>query len=97
MSEFKGIKGRWEVRGNKIFIEGTYKSVCTSHVVKNYKDITFEPIEDVEQIANALLISKAPEMLEMLNHLYNDLKQGALPNEKEIQAIEQLIKEATTL
>lgn len=94
MENFKGTKGKWEVRGNKIFIEDTYKSVATIHVVKNYKDITFEPIEDVEQIANAQLISKSPEMLEMLQSLEND--DNSIP--KAIwDNIQKLIKEVTKL
>jgi len=59
-------KGNWKVRGNRIFIEDTYKSIADVHVVKNYKDVTFEPIEDTESIANAKLISAAPNLLEAL-------------------------------
>ena len=62
-------KGNWSVRGNKIFIDDTYRSVATVHVVKNYKDITFEPIEDVEAIANAKLIADAPNLLAVLNQV----------------------------
>lgn len=59
-------KGDWKVRGNKIFIDDTYKSIADVHVVKNYKDVTFEPIEDIEANANAKLISAAPDLLEAL-------------------------------
>jgi hypothetical protein len=64
-------KGKWSVRGNKIFIDDTYRSVATVHVVKNYKDITFEPIEDAEAIANAKLIADAPNLLAVLNKIVN--------------------------
>jgi len=59
----KHTKGKWNIRGNKIFIDDTYKSIATIHTVKNYKDITFEPIEDVEAIANAELMVASPELL----------------------------------
>jgi hypothetical protein len=51
-----------------------------------------ETIEKWE--ANALLISKAPEMLEMLQSLEND--NGSIP-ELMWNKIKQLIKEATTI
>jgi len=63
--ETKFTKGEWKVRGNKIFIGDTNVSVAAVHVVKNYKNVTFEPIEDIEANANALLISKAPELFEI--------------------------------
>jgi hypothetical protein len=48
-----------------------------------------------EQIPNALLISKAPEMLEMLNKVCKKLKGNGFPTlQKEI---EQLIKEETEI
>lgn len=94
--EFKGTQGKWEVRGNKLFIEDTYKSVATIHVVKNYKDVTFEPIEDVEQIANALLISKAPEMLDMIKEL-TELKSSSFLLDELQERAKQLLKEATEL
>ena len=70
----KHTKGKWNLRGNKIFIEDTFKSVATVHVVKNYKDITFEPIEDIEANANATLMSKAPELLEAVINLQKRLE-----------------------
>lgn len=36
--------------------------------------------KDCEGMANARLIAAAPEMLEALRDIYNDLKQGAIPN-----------------
>lgn len=83
--EFKGTKGKWKI--NEDYIQSA-----------NSKQMIADcfPTTD-EDRANALLISKAPEMLETLKHLYSDLKQGALPSEAEIQNIKQLIKEATEL
>lgn len=56
----KHTKEKWERRGNKIFIAGTSKNIITCNTVSDH---TFEPIEDVEAIANAKLISKASELL----------------------------------
>jgi hypothetical protein len=47
--------------------------------------------------ANALLISKAPEMLEMLIRILTDAKEGIYLTREDIPIIEQLIKEATEL
>ncbi|MGJ1196255.1 hypothetical protein ACR777_10635 [Sphingobacterium spiritivorum] len=49
---------------------------------------------DSESKANALLISKAPEMLEMLNHILALAKCG---NIVEAYKIEELIKSATQI
>jgi hypothetical protein len=82
--EFKGTKGKWRITQENevgILISG------------------FNPVSDIltvhrygftkEENANALLISKAPEMLEMLK----DIKD-CLGSDKREQ-VEQLIKEAT--
>lgn len=76
-------KGKWNVRGNKIFVDDTYRSVATVHVVKNYKDVTFEPIEDVEANANAKLIADAPNLLATLEQIANSPTPY---NERELQS-----------
>jgi hypothetical protein len=68
-------QGKWNKRGNVIFIDDTYRSVATVHVVKNYKDITFEPIVDVEAEANTDIICKAPQMYEAIKDVL-DLFDG---------------------
>lgn len=81
MSEFKGTKTEWEL------LKGT--SLLGVQIGK-----TIFGISNINEVtkANALLISKAPEMLEMLNKLYaNDLLKD---NAEEVL---QLIKEATEL
>lgn len=85
--EFKGTKGKWVLgdekyyNGNKAF-EVWYGNdgECVAEVVHKIED--------------AKLISKAPEMLEMLEYLHDRLGT-AFTQEK--QEIEQLIKEATEL
>ncbi len=68
-------KGHWIVRGNKIFIENSTKSIATIHVVKNYEDVTFNPIEDTEAIANAKLIAAAPMLLDACQNALRDIQK----------------------
>ena len=88
MSEFKGTKGKWE-------IEYLAEEECSRAVINNgLIDVwsirtTFE-----EANANALLISKAPEMLEMLEKAERTLREVYECDTTEMQ---QLIKEATEL
>ena len=85
MTQFKGTKGKWQLLR---FSEGQMsvrnkdntRKICVSRV-QNYD----------ESLANLLLISKAPEMLEMLEELKDYL--GSDVREK----VEQLIKEATEI
>jgi hypothetical protein len=96
--EFKGTKGKWHIEEKKasIFDDNGDSVTCwygvgTSTFWKN----------EVELKANSLLISKAPEMLEMLKELFNLLEE----NQGEAKfytrgyyiGLKQLIKEATTL
>ena len=97
--EFRGTRGKWKA--------DTYTSengrettiVCNTDYNSNRTDIhvLFSAIDETEKQtnrANALLISKSPEMLEMLKKIYfgNDYKNPSLHME-----IKQLIKEATEL
>ena len=87
--EFKGTKGKWEkVTANWdldqcVFIEDTEKKIC------DIKSLSHNAIYD------ALLISKAPEMLEMLNRIVYNLENEECPFDED--EIKQLIKEATEL
>ena len=94
--EFKGTKGKWNLLSNvswcEIQTESPIKSICA--INKN--------IEEYE--ANALLISKAPEMLEMLNQLIIQIETFTKGNigdmeyfESEIKQAKKLIKEATQI
>lgn len=81
MAEFKGTKGKWSYR----YVSGFIKIISENHY-----DIMDAPNE---KEANALLISKAPEMLEMLNFIVENVDISMYAQEK----IEQLIKEATEI
>ena len=103
MSEFKGTKGKWLVSYE---YDEMWEQETAQIGVKNENDciITcWSNFIENEYKANALLISKAPEMLEMLKCILSaelfDLEKGE-PTESYYQyfnQIEKLIKEATTL
>lgn len=86
MSEFKGTKGSWVLtpKTNRIIIGNSIADVWgfDAHI----DDKANEKME-----ANALLISKAPEMLEMLISVKEHL------NDDDKWSVEQLIKQATEI
>jgi hypothetical protein len=94
--EFKGTKKKWQISTNNevgvlISTHPMSRDICT---VWKY-DNNF--LENQETKANALLIAKAPEMLEFLMELYNDKEthSGMFPSQQ--KKLEKLIKEATEL
>lgn len=86
--EFKGTKGKWILEdGKEIMCNNNLISTGYGFMVKNKYTVT------EESRANALLISKAPEMLEMLERA----RKALLMVDPLSDEIEQLIKEATEL
>lgn len=77
MSEFKGTKRKWTYE-----YDGDGMRFCE---ISCFIDDTYENYKE-----DALLISKAPEMLEMLERI---LKEGVIPH----LDVAELIKEATEL
>ena len=97
MTNFKGTKGKWKSLSTNEDREwvniGSYKGVIARSF---YGEM--EPIVTKEEGEfNAFLISKAPEMLEMLENILeeNMTDYGVCLDMKD--KIEQLIKEATEL
>lgn len=92
--EFKGTKGKWTVeRVEDTIYDQEVFAICTP---TNQEFITvWNGMEELEesQEANALLISKAPEMLYLLNDLLHD--KGI--NDVSRREIELLIKSATEI
>ena len=88
MSEFKGTKGKWKIKekGATILDDNDNSVICWYGVATS----TFWKKEE-EFKANSLLISKAPEMLEMLEKLAHGEHYIG------VQEIRQLIKEATEI
>ena len=93
--EFKGTKGKWEKvtadwdLNQSVYLEDTEEIIC------DVKSLSHNAIYD------ALLISKAPEMLEMLQKivLMTEICNGTFEDfrERYNTEIKQLIKEATEL
>lgn len=105
MSEFKGTKGKWKYLHSEskdawnvigAQLGSRYKIARCPYLQNIDFSIEYNEQEKTEQKANALLISKAPEMLELLNKVkfYAEVHgmQSDLYNE-----IEQLIKQATEI
>lgn len=101
--EFKGTKGKWLITEKDS--NGIIKSTDAINIQQNehdffdicavWRDAGFNP---EEPRANALLISKAPEMLQMLKRVKDwydsdDIINDHLP----IEEIKQLIKESTEI
>lgn len=86
MTNFKGTKGKWQfVRYEKTFTIETFG--ITNWTI--LQTITNEPQDE----ANAKLIARAPEMLEMLESLINESDDIIHPEIK--KDILNLIKKAT--
>ena len=93
--EFRGTKGKWEKvtadwdLNQSVFLEDTEEIIC------DVKSLSHNAIYD------ALLISKAPEILEMLQKivLMTETCNGTFEDfrERYNTEIKQLIKEATEL
>ena len=95
MKEFKGTKGKWSV-GVAPEYNNTLKSAMIEIHTNNVWVCKVQNngiIQSEEGNYNALLISKAPDMLEMLQYLNRRGGLGLDIHNK----IEQLIKQATEL
>lgn len=92
--EFKRTKGNWIISSIfHIWADNTKIADCTN----NNQATIYRIKKKKEMKANALLISKAPEMLEMLNRIHSDISNRGCLNNVGLNDIEQLIKEATEL
>jgi hypothetical protein len=89
MSNFRGTKGKWKLAENEY---GYYTSV--RNLDDSRKICTSRVNNQNESNANLLLISKAPEMLEMLENIYTERINGGDFDTREVY---RLIKEATEL
>lgn len=88
--EFKGTKGKWERVGSIVYLDDNSKTIYPYYECGGF---------GIEKEANALLISKSPEMLEMLKELLCDLEDVSIPTSMDdtLKRTKQLIKEATEL
>ena len=99
MDNYKFTKGKWQIAGSENTFVYALNEKGTNAFSLNINNDGKTPLE--EQQANALLISKAPEMLEMLNKCFYMCDKLQFPTEQELNTIKleikQLIKEATIL
>ena len=91
-TQFKGTKGKWGINHEQrnqrgILIECNNPNWDVCNTTTNYE----------EDIANALLISKAPEMLEMISELLKELEFHGYRHSTTIYNAQNLIKEATEI
>ena len=98
MNNYKFTKGKWN------YEKGTYLENTIFFSFNNGEIIKVSNINDNDEAteetkANALLISKAPEMLEKLAEVKDLLEAYPSEAEMNLKAVEirQLIKEATEL
>lgn len=102
--EFKGTKGKWKEDlgidllgyGDELMQIIVFSKEVNTHNVAHVFGLSQEEVQ-----SNALLISKAPEMLEMLQKINSLFIRRAFPTEREMiehsDEIEKLIKEATEI
>ena len=92
--EFKGTKGKWTYEyDNSDYNPTEWYTIFSdkgSVLSRNYNERNFQ---EEEMRANALLISKAPEMLEMLQYFIDNNMISVKADEMAIE----LIKQATEL
>lgn len=92
MGNFKGTKGKWYRNKESRIVSSVYSE-------NNEKLIHISGKNNEEAQANALLISKAPEMLGLLDRFATIRYKGASKKELEelFMEAEELIKSATEL
>lgn len=93
-TEFKGTRGEWYLQE----YSDAYTNIVRCNDGEGCETLWICNIHGsgIENRANALLISKSPEMLEMLENVVIHLKEHDMHG-KFADQIEQLIKEATEI
>jgi hypothetical protein len=90
--EFKGTKSKWYVtQDTHVWVDDSKICDCSNTGQFSF----YRKKSDEEMKANALLISKVPEMLDMLKRMLLEIDPHS--QSKQYNEIEQLIKEATEL
>jgi hypothetical protein len=96
MTEFKGTKGKWIAERHQVV-----RHASSGSISPYWQQICSYSGSYPETNYNALLMSKAPEMLEMLEKLTLVFDNFRMPTEANLKTysseIKQLIKEATEL
>lgn len=85
MAEFKGTKGKWNISSNNTFV---LKKEDDNVLARLY----YSNSENLKEVPyNALLISKSPEMLEMLNKAAEKLYSVENPSTSCIRLADEII------
>ena len=93
MREFKGTKTEWQLaEGDKTFVYALNEKGTNAFSLSINND---GKTSLKEQQANALLISKAPQILSQLIKLYNSIDSCIDLTPELLKETQQLIKEAT--
>ena len=99
-NEFKGTKGKWtiirSIPQHTNIITDSHRICEVKHYDSQIDERLLEPTS-TEGKANAILISKAPEMLEMLEKLVNEIKSEYKSDNELLEEARILIKSATEL
>jgi hypothetical protein len=94
MTEFKGTKGKWKAERHQVV-----RHASSGSISPYWQQICSYSGSYPETNYNALLISKAPEMLEMLEKMVNEF-DVEFTNQYQFdlhESAKQLIKEATEI
>ena len=95
--EFKGTKGKWKLYKHAFAcVASDESSLLVSNCGGRTSNVNADELY-IEQQANALHISKAPEMLEMISELLKELEFHGYRHSTTIYKAQNLIKEATTI
>ena len=95
MTNFKGTKGKWQEHKNAFCCVISDTGILVANCGGRTSNINPDDLIS-EQKANALLVSKAPEMLDMLENLsFHFYETDFYPKIR--KQIEKLIKESTEL
>lgn len=98
--EFKGTKGKWFACCMKNTPHFIFANEGDVTICKPYQKQDLTNLSDEEFRSNVLLISKAPEMLEMLNwfaEYFTDLYHEGTEVDCKVLEAKKLIKESTEL
>ncbi len=92
--------GQWYPHDNVILIKGKTSRVAIVSVCKNYEDVTFKPIRDIEMEANAALMANAPALLKALEEMSRCFNPNSTASQSEQKKANEraikIIKKATT-
>ncbi|MGJ1362920.1 hypothetical protein ACR79B_20590 [Sphingobacterium spiritivorum] len=92
--EFKGTKGKWSTNTHSVFI-GNEELIDENVICRLHNGI--KKYMGESQKANALLISKAPEMLEAMQDFCRRVDCGEVRSKRTYTKFKELIKSATEI